>query len=72
MTRYIVNRELNSSGIMEIHNERCQRIPSPENRIYFDGFVDPESALQAAKIHFPKVEWCAICMLGDEGEMGEE
>ncbi len=61
MKKYYVNKNAQSNGDHEVHDEYCHRLPLPENRIYLGKLYSCEKAVEKAKEYFNKVNGCYYC-----------
>lgn len=59
--RYYVNKNAQSNGDHEVHNETCTRCPSAENRLYLGQFATCRPAVAEAKKTYPKSNGCYYC-----------
>lgn len=61
MKKYYVNKNAQSKGDHEVHDETCSRLPNSENRIYLGEFSNCKSAVEEARRHYNKVNGCYYC-----------
>lgn len=61
MSDYYVNRNAQSNGDHEVHEDNCQYLPSPDNRIYLGNFTNCQDAVEAAKKYYNQVNGCYFC-----------
>ena len=61
MPRYFVNKNAQSNGDHEVHNEYCGRCPNPENRIPLGWHATCVTAVAQAKFHYVTANGCYYC-----------
>lgn len=61
MKRYYVHTKPQSNGDHEVHNQDCQFLPEPQNRIDLGLHSNCHQAVAAAKIHYSQVDGCYFC-----------
>ncbi|MAT56849.1 MAG: hypothetical protein K8F60_10565 [Melioribacteraceae bacterium] len=63
MPNYYVNKNAQSTGEHEVHEESCSKLPHYENRIHLGYFFKCEDAVKKAKeiIKNAEVDGCKIC-----------
>lgn len=61
MKKYYVNKNTQSNGDHEVHDEHCKYLPSAENRIYLGEFSNCKDAVKEAKKHYTQVNGCKTC-----------
>ncbi|MDR6781909.1 hypothetical protein ABIE26_001602 [Pedobacter africanus] len=61
MRKYYVNKQTQSNGDHEVHDEDCYRLPTAENRLYLGEFYTCHSAVVEAKKHYFKSNGCYYC-----------
>ena len=61
MPKYYVNRNAQSNGDHEVHEESCPFLPSYSNRIELGTFSNCREAVKEAKKHFNQVDGCIHC-----------
>lgn len=59
--KYYVNKNSQSNGDHEVHDEYCPKLPNLENRIYLGEFSSCHPAVAAAKNYYSKADGCKIC-----------
>lgn len=61
LKRYYVNKNAQSNGDHEVHEESCFRLPDETNRIYLGYFSNCKPAVEKAKKYYSKVDGCYYC-----------
>lgn len=61
MKKFYVNKNAQSNGDHEVHEEGCRYMPAAENRIYLGEFSSCSSAVREAKKHYTQVNGCKTC-----------
>jgi hypothetical protein len=62
MARYCVNKNAQSTGEHEVHNEDiCHELPSPENRQYLGEFSNCRDAVNKARQYYNNCDGCKFC-----------
>lgn len=61
MHRYYVNKNAQDNGDHEVHQQGCDFLPQPENRIYLGTFSSCHEAVVAARQHYSQVNGCYFC-----------
>ncbi|MGB3467343.1 MAG: hypothetical protein WBA74_18815 [Cyclobacteriaceae bacterium] len=61
MKTYYVNKNTQSNGDHEVHEESCRFLPHVANRLFLGEFANCRGALVAAKRHYDQVDGCSIC-----------
>ncbi|KKQ06979.1 MAG: hypothetical protein US18_C0028G0002 [Parcubacteria group bacterium GW2011_GWB1_36_5] len=64
MSKYIINKNAQSTGENEVHEEaRCDHLPLLENRIFIGFFDTCRAAIATAKAKWPRniIDGCAYC-----------
>lgn len=59
--KYYVNKNAQSNGDHEVHNEKCPVLPYPENRLYLGEFSNCRDAVKKAKETYAKADGCQKC-----------
>ncbi len=59
--RYHVNKNAQSNGDHEVHNEICSRCPDPANRIYLGDFSNCLDAVKKAREYYNQCNGCYYC-----------
>lgn len=59
--KYYVNRIEQKNGDHEVHNENCQYLPKPLNRVYLGEFANCQDAIRVARTHYYLVDGCFYC-----------
>lgn len=63
MYKYCVNKNPQSNGDHEVHQEGCSFYPEFQNRIYLGIFSNCQSAVREASKHYSRVNGCYYCAL---------
>lgn len=61
MAKYYVNKKAQSNGDHEVHNEYCDYLPHPKNRLYLGVFSSCQKAVERAKEIYPSANGCKYC-----------
>ena len=61
MANYYVNKQAQSNGDHEVHNETCSYLPTAANRKYLGEFTSCVSAVVESKKHYPNSNGCYYC-----------
>ncbi len=61
MKHYYVNKNAQSTGEYEVHEESCNYLPSSDNRKYLGYFSSCHEAIKKAKEDFYDVDGCYYC-----------
>lgn len=61
MALYYVNKNAQSNGDHEVHEQGCSFMPSDENRKYLGNFSNCRDAVREAKKHYSQVNGCYYC-----------
>ncbi|MDN3695689.1 hypothetical protein QWZ06_27400 [Chryseobacterium tructae] len=61
MKKYYVNKNAQSNGDHEVHNENCYRLPTIDNRKYLGTFSSCKEAVKEAKKDYPQSNGCYYC-----------
>lgn len=61
MAKYYVNKNAQSNGDHEVHNEDCAWLPNKENREYLGEFDNCKDAVEKAKKTYPTADGCGRC-----------
>jgi len=61
MAKYYVNRNAQTNGDHEVHNENCTYLPAANNRVYLGEFNNCWDAVAEAKKHYTQVNGCYYC-----------
>lgn len=61
MTTYLVNKQAQSTGEHEVHQDTCRHLPDIANRQYLGVFSNCKEALVAAKKQYSNVDGCYYC-----------
>ena len=61
MKKYYVNKNAQTNGDHEVHDQYCNFLPKVENRIYLGEFSNCSSAVSKAKEYYSKVNGCYYC-----------
>ncbi|SFI35140.1 hypothetical protein SAMN05443292_2209 [Halpernia frigidisoli] len=61
MKNYYVNKNAQSNGYHEVHEETCTRLPDVNNREYLGTFYNCKDAVDAAKKKYSKSDGCYYC-----------
>jgi hypothetical protein len=61
MKKYYVNKQEQSNGDHEVHDENCSYLPAAANRIYLGEFYTCHGAVVEAKKHYFKANGCYYC-----------
>ena len=59
--KYFVNDNAQSNGDHEVHNEFCRFLPQIQSKTALGEHSTCQSALQAARKYYTKVDGCATC-----------
>lgn len=58
---YYVNKNAQSNGDHEVHNESCPYLPSVANRTHLGSFTNCRDAVAKAKTIYRTADGCATC-----------
>ncbi|MBZ4188860.1 hypothetical protein [Niabella beijingensis] len=58
---YYVNKNAQSNGDHEVHDQNCAGLPAIENRIYLGVHDSCHTAVREAKNHYTQVNGCKYC-----------
>jgi hypothetical protein len=61
MARYYVNKNAQSNGDHEVHEQGCSHMPYPENREYLGDFSSCKPAVAEAKKTYKQSNGCYYC-----------
>ena len=61
MARYYVNKNEQSNGDHEVHEDICRWMPEPANRLFVGDHTSCVPAVAAAKKYYPQSNGCAHC-----------
>jgi hypothetical protein len=61
MPIYYVNKNAQSTGEHEVHEDGCSYLPEPENRQYLGVFSNCKDAVREAKNYYDNVDGCYFC-----------
>jgi hypothetical protein len=61
MKSYYVNKNAQSNGDHEVHNESCPYLPGTQNRMYLGVYSSCKPAVDEAKKTYSKADGCAYC-----------
>lgn len=61
MKKYYVNKNAQSNGDHEVHQESCRYLPLLANRQYLGEFSTCESAVNEAKRYYNQSNGCKTC-----------
>lgn len=61
--KYYVNKNAQTNGDHEVHNENCRYLPSIENRKYLGDFFNCSDAVIEAKKIYLKSNGCKTCSI---------
>jgi len=61
MALYYVNKNAQSNGDHEVHEQGCSFMPSDTNRKYLGSFSNCRDAVREAKKHYSQVNGCYYC-----------
>lgn len=61
MSKYYVNKNVQSNGDHEVHTTGCSWLPDAENRIDLGDFASCSPAVREAKKHYAQVNGCYYC-----------
>ena len=61
MTKYYVNKQAQSNGDHEVHDDGCLRLPTALNLFYLGEFQACATAVAEAKKHYTKSNGCYYC-----------
>ncbi|HET9226222.1 MAG TPA: hypothetical protein VFR31_06120 [Thermoanaerobaculia bacterium] len=61
MALYYVNKNAQSNGDHEVHEQGCSFMPATENRKYLGSFSNCRDAVREAKKHYSQVNGCYYC-----------
>ena len=61
MYRYCVNKNAQSTGEHEVHQENCAYLPDWESRVDLGNHPNCQSALRKAREYYSNVDGCAFC-----------
>lgn len=61
--KYYVNKNAQTNGDHEVHNENCRYLHSIENRKYLGEFSNCSDAVKEAKKTYPKSNGCKTCSI---------
>jgi hypothetical protein len=59
--KYYVNKNAQSNGDHEVHDEYCSELPNTENRKYLGEFSSCAGAVAEAKKTDSRADGCKIC-----------
>lgn len=59
--KYYANKNAQSNGDHEVHNENCRYLPLEHNRKYLGDYTNCKDAVKKAKETDPSADGCAIC-----------
>ena len=63
MKKYYVNKNAQSNGDHEVHDESCTYLPSSDNRKYLGEFSSCKAAVTEAKKTYSKSNGCRTCSI---------
>ncbi|TCD29612.1 hypothetical protein EZ456_00930 [Pedobacter psychrodurus] len=63
MKKYYVNKNAQSKGDHEVHDEKCTYLPSSDNRKYLGEFSSCKGAVTEAKKTYSKSNGCRTCSI---------
>jgi len=61
MDYYYVNKNAQSTGEHEVHNENCSYLPYSSNRKGLGYFSNCSDAIKKAKEYYSNVDGCSYC-----------
>lgn len=61
LKKYYVNRNAQSTGEHEVHQEGCSFLPSVSNRIDLGYFYSCKEAIKKAREYYSNVDGCYFC-----------
>lgn len=61
MKKYYVNKNAQSNGDHEVHDEDCRYLPISENRKYLGEFSSCKEAVKEAKKTYTSSDGCYTC-----------
>lgn len=61
MKHYYVNKNAQSDGYHEVHNDECTRLPDVLNREYLGYFNNCKDGVAKAKTIYSNSDGCAYC-----------
>jgi hypothetical protein len=61
MYKFYVNKNSQSTGEHEVHQEGCSYMPNSTNLFYLGLFTDCHGAVTAAKRYYNSVDGCYYC-----------
>ena len=61
MKKYYVNKNAQSNGDHEVHDQYCSNLPSSDHRKYLGEFSSCKEAVKEAKKTYPSADGCKIC-----------
>ncbi|TCC96379.1 hypothetical protein EZ449_22355 [Pedobacter frigidisoli] len=61
MKKYYVNKNAQSNGDHEVHDQDCTYLPAVDNRKYLGEFLSCEGAVTEAKKTYSKSNGCKTC-----------
>lgn len=61
MAKYFVNRNAQPNGDHEVHREGCRYMPLPQNRDPLGEHVMCQTAVNQARVRYPRANGCATC-----------
>ncbi len=61
MPNYYVNRNAQTNGDHEVHEESCQYLPAVLNRIHLGFFYNCSDAVREARKYYSQVNGCYYC-----------
>lgn len=59
--KYYVNKNPQSNGDHEVHEESCRYLPLLQNRLYLGQYSSCKDAVSEAKRTYPKADGCKTC-----------
>lgn len=63
MKKYYVNKNAQSNGDHEVHDENCTYLPSSDNRNFLGEFSSCKAAVTEAKKTYSKSNGCRTCSI---------
>jgi len=61
MASYYVNKNPQTNGDHEVHQQNCSFIPSLSNRLYLGEFYNCTDAVTESRKHFTQTNGCYYC-----------
>ena len=58
---YYVNKNPQSTGEHEVHNDTCEHLPEKENRMFLGVYDNCKDAVNEAKKYYSNVDGCFYC-----------